>query len=372
MTAMLRVSIAWTQRADNEELEVVLSDVPNPDSVVELLNRGDQPDLPILVQSTNRVPTPMRLEHLFLNAAPTTCEGFCEEGRESPACLGDREYSTVPFRHLSPPIHVNNRQTRSMSQSSLTAVAPTSAEKLTESEQRVQELQAQLDAAQAEIDTLRTHCYFSSGVISCQQKQLYSRDAKKRGSGRAKKINVEARVLTSQEGRQELQQLREDTQSKEQRRQQDLAQKAVGDEAQRKHRADPTRTLVGPLNKSRRKEDLEDIAVALALLESGKKDEIFERITMHFERHLGLKSDPRFEGLFNSRHTKRPRTDNAPVAGPSSLHTIVPNMVPGFSLPLPNGNTVPTGIASESSSMHPPTYYNAYLEYIRPSQSRSA
>jgi hypothetical protein len=217
--------------SDNEELEVVLSDVPNHDSAVELLNRGDQPDLPILVQSTNRVPTPMRLEHLFLNATPTTCEGFCEEGRESPACLGDREYSTVPFCHPSPPIHVNNHQTWSMLQLSLTAVAPTSAEKLTESEQRVQELQAQLNAAQAEIDTLQTHCYFSSGVISCQQKQLYSRDAKKRGSGCAKKINVKARVLTSQEGCQELQQLCEDAQLNEQHHQQDLAQKAVGDEA---------------------------------------------------------------------------------------------------------------------------------------------
>jgi hypothetical protein len=137
----------------------------------------------------------------------------------------------VPFRHPSPPIHVNNHQTWSMLQLSLTAVAPTSAEKLTESEQRVQELQAQLNAAQAEIDTLQTHCYFSSGVISCQLKQLYSRDAKKRGSGCAKKINVKARVLTSQEGCQELQQLCEDAQSKEQHHQEDLAQKAVGDEA---------------------------------------------------------------------------------------------------------------------------------------------
>jgi hypothetical protein len=110
-------------------------------------------------------------------------------------------------------------------------MAPTSDEQLTESERWVQELQAQLEAAQAETDTLWTHCYFASGVISCQQKQLYSREAKKQGSGCAKKINVEARVLTSEEGHQELQQLHEDAHMKEQHCQQDLAQKAVGDEA---------------------------------------------------------------------------------------------------------------------------------------------
>lgn len=173
--------------------------------------------------------------------------------------------------------------------------------------------------------------------------------------------------MTSEEGRQELLQLREEAQSKEQRRQQDLAQKAVGDEALRKCRADHTRTFAGSLTKSRRKDDLEDIAVALALPEGGKKDEIFERITAHFERHPELKADPRFKGLFNSRHTKRPRIDNAPIAGPSSLHTIVPS----FSPPLPDLIPNHTGIASSSSSAHPSNYYKAYLEYMTPAQSHS-
>ena len=72
------------------------------------------------------------------------------------------------------------------------------------------------------------------GVIFCQQKQLYLREAKKQGSGCAKKINVKARVLTSEEGHQELLQLCEEAQLKEQHCQQDLAQKAMGDEAQQK------------------------------------------------------------------------------------------------------------------------------------------
>ena len=107
--------------------------------------------------------------------------------------------------------------------------------------------------------------------------------------------------------------------------------------------------------------------MALALLEGGPKDEIFERITAHFERHLELKADPCFEGLFNSWHTKQPRIDNAPIAGPSSLHTIVP----GFSPPLPNLIPNHTGIAFLSSSAHPSNYYKAYLEYMTPAQSHS-
>ena len=67
-------------KCSDEELEVALSNDPNS----KLLKWGDQPDLPVLVQSMNLVPTATQL---FPNAAPATCEGFSEEGRVSPACL---------------------------------------------------------------------------------------------------------------------------------------------------------------------------------------------------------------------------------------------------------------------------------------------
>ncbi|KAH9037599.1 hypothetical protein EDB85DRAFT_1861199, partial [Lactarius pseudohatsudake] len=63
------------------------------------------------------------------------------------------------------------------------------------------------------------------------------------------------------------------------------------------------------------KVDLEDIAIALALPETGKKDDIFERISRHFEQHPKLKRDAQFEGLFNLQPTKRPRTGDVPVCG---------------------------------------------------------
>ncbi|KAH9032703.1 hypothetical protein EDB85DRAFT_1820094, partial [Lactarius pseudohatsudake] len=99
--------------------------------------------------------------------------------------------------------------------------------------------------------------------------------------------------------------IREEAELKEQRAAEELTRKASEDEARRIRRADYTRVFTGPLNKSRRKEDLEDIAIALALPESGKKDELVDRILSHFEKNPVLKTEPRFEGLFGSRLQKR-------------------------------------------------------------------
>ena len=77
-------------------------------------------------------------------------------------------------------------------------------------------------------------------------------------------MQVEARVLTSEEGHLELQQLHEEARLKEQRQAKDAARKATEDQARRNQRADNSRIFTGPLNKTRRKEDLEDIAVTLA------------------------------------------------------------------------------------------------------------
>ncbi|KAH9031193.1 hypothetical protein EDB84DRAFT_1271110 [Lactarius hengduanensis] len=238
-------------------------------------------------------------------------------------------------------------------------------EQLSDSKKHIQELTETLNAALAEIDTLRTHCYFAGGVISCQQKQLFLRDNKKRSSRHVKKTNDEARVLTAGEGHQQLQQLQEEAELKEQLWQQEVARKAADDEARRKRWADHTHTFTGSLNRSKRKGELEDIAVALALPETGKKDDIFERISRHFEQHPELKRDAQFEGLFNLRPTKRPRTGDAPVVGPSSLQDIAPSFVPSFSpslLPPYSGFASQPNIGpmSSSSTHH---YYDPRLQY---------
>ncbi|KAH9018289.1 hypothetical protein EDB85DRAFT_1873868, partial [Lactarius pseudohatsudake] len=93
---------------------------------------------------------------------------------------------------------------------------------------------------------------------------------------------------------------------REQQQKEDTAWKAVMEQEQHQQRADNSCTFAGPLNKLQQKEELKDIAAALALPESGKKDDILEQISSHFEKHPELKSDPHFESLFNSESTHGP------------------------------------------------------------------
>ena len=74
-------------------------------------------------------------------------------------------------------------------------------------------------------------------------------------------------MLTSGEGHLELEQLYEQVCLKEQQQAKDTARKAAGDWERCKWQADITVVFTGPLNKSRWKNELEDIAAALALPE---------------------------------------------------------------------------------------------------------
>ena len=191
-----------------------------------------------------------------------------------------------------------------------------------DSQKRIQDL----ETASAE---WKTHCHFMYRVVSQLQNQLQAKEKKK--VTHAKRIQVEARVLTSEEGRLELQQLREEARLKEQQQLEDATRKATEDEARRKRRADGSRVFTGPLNKTRWKEELEDLALALALPDGGKKEEIFERISNQFEEHPELKTNPRFEGLFNPRPRKRARLADPPQAAPGPSTTRVPHGSPmGF------------------------------------------
>jgi hypothetical protein len=136
-----------------------------------------------------------------------------------------------------------------------------------------------------------------TGSLTQLQNQLQSK-GKKKGTHK-KRTQAKARVLTSKEGRLELQQLCKEARLKEEQQAEEAAWKATEDEAQPKRRADASHIFTGPLTMARRKGDFEDIAAALALLDEGKKDDILERISKHFEDHPDLKTSQRFEGLFN-------------------------------------------------------------------------
>ena len=161
------------------------------------------------------------------------------------------------------------------------------------------------------MEKLEAHCILSRSFIADLLKQANRKERKKKKSSvREKKPTGEAMVLTSAEGLQELLQLQEESQQKERRQNEELVRKTAEDQARRECEADLTHTtFTGPLNKSRRKEELANIAAALSLSDSGKKDDIYGRIIEEFEANPQLKTNPQFEGLFHSRPRKRARID---------------------------------------------------------------
>ena len=212
---------------------------------------------------------------------------------------------------------------------------PTSLDEwLTASEMRIKELEHEgkrVKELECKVERLGTYCVLSRGMITQLLKWVNTKENKKKTAAHAKKTTREARVLTSEEGHEELQQLHEESCQKELHQINELAQKAAEDLAQHKCRADPTHIFTGLLNKSWCKEELADIAAALSLLDSGKKDDIFERIMAAFDENPGLKTNPHFKGLFHSHPQKQAcHDDGAPVAGPSN-----PTSTPSKSLSPP-------------------------------------
>ena len=304
------VSVGDSSESEQENEEGDTSEEEVGDCA-DCLNQDVSSELPFLAQATDSSPS------LFPppSNAPTPTQHCLshEEGGEPPSCMD------LPT-HLSTGTHSYNLRYQSPQVPASSQLSPPLAvppgppqsldERLAASEKRNEELQH-------EVEKLKAHCILSGGVITRLQKRVNRKENKRKSSARAKKTTGEARVLTSEQGRQELQQLREESQQKEMRQHAELARKATEDKARRKRRADPTHTFTGLLNKSRRKEDLADIASALLLSDSGKKDDIFERIIKEFDAHPELKTNPRFEGLFHSRPRKRARVDDG--TGPSNL-----------------------------------------------------
>jgi hypothetical protein len=286
--------------------------------------------------------------------------------RDDPAC--------TPSSLILPDIiNVPRRQTRSVSRQlsrSSSATQVVSPEYVTILEARLQDANKRNQELESSAAEWRTHCHFMCGLVTQLQSQLQAKE-KKRGV-HAKKIQVEARVLTSEEGRLEMQQLREEARLKEQRQLEDAARKDAEDDARRKRRADGSRIFAGPLNKTRRKEDLEDIAAALALPDGGKKDDLLDRIIKHFDEHADLKTNSRFEGLFNPRPRKRARLaeTSGPVAGPGGPSNFHESSVPPFttSAPPSSSTLVPPATSHDTlSTSISPYYFNAF--YFTPQQA---
>ena len=194
------------------------------------------------------------------------------------------------------------------------------------------------------IEELKTHCYFTGDSVKWLQKQVNTKQAQKGALICTKNINVDARVLTSVEGRREVQRLCKEATEKEWLLNEALTQKAAEDQARRKRRADISYIFTGPLNKARQKEELKDIALALSLSDSGKKDDIYNRIAKEFKENPNWRLEPCFEGLF-TLHQKCPQLGTSDVPG-----------MAGPSTPLPPQSGIQPTTNSDITAQYPFTF----------------
>jgi hypothetical protein len=162
-------------------------------------------------------------------------------------------------------------------------------------------------------------------------------------ASKRRKLNVEARVLTSVEGRQLAEEKDAERTAKEQKKK-DAEQRRKEKEVERiQHRLNrpPDAPFTGSLG-SKNRPDLQEIAGALGLPETGTKEALTQSIKAHFDSNLSLRDLPRFSGLFNRATRRRPRElENQlsmPVASTSQ------NTLPQQREPLSTNllNTLPT------------------------------
>ena len=185
---------------------------------MDRLNQDSSSELPFLAEVVDSSPSLLPPPS---NALTLTQHGLShEEGREPPSHMDQPTCSSTSthgynFHHQSP----------QPSASSPAAVPPQSVEEqLAASGKRNEELQH-------EVERLKAHRVLSGGVITCLQKKVNTKETKKKSLARAKKTTGEARVLTSEEGCQELQQLCEESQQKEMCQNAELAWKAAEEQA---------------------------------------------------------------------------------------------------------------------------------------------
>lgn len=247
-------------------------------------------------------------------------------------------------------------------------------------------LQSDLDKERRELQTARSHAI----MMAFENARLKAALNKPKDSGRIP-LTVDARILTGDEGiallraqraaRTEAQRVNDERaaakKAAEQRRIQDRQLNAA------------TRILKGPVTKSRKKDDLIEIAYSLSITECAEPSEadelrdmgtvaqLIERIQAFLARHPDLKNDDRFVRLFLTERqaAKRPAED---LADTEDQHRIVRPRIaltdisttttaPGPEIPQPMVWSAYT--LSAPPAHHPNSFFNTtptHLDYGLP------
>lgn len=173
-----------------------------------------------------------------------------------------------------------------------------------------------------------------SGHVKMVELELQNEKRKaNQRNGRAskrRKLNVEARVLTSAEGKRLAAEKEAERAVKMQKKKKAemLRKEKEAERDQQRQARGPDAPFMGSLP-SKNKPDLQEIAAALDLSEDGTKDTLIQRINACFDSNPLLRDGPRFSGLFHRAPRRRLRatdsenTSTHPVASilsPKSPH----------------------------------------------------
>ncbi|KAG6843037.1 hypothetical protein H0H87_008419, partial [Tephrocybe sp. NHM501043] len=157
--------------------------------------------------------------------------------------------------------------------------------------------------AEGQCRSAETHACHAMREAATLCFQLNQQAEKKDGHGR--RINVKARIMTSEEGLQMCQKERAVREEKERQKQEKQSRKDTLNKENLVRRANHSATMVfmGALTiNGKNKAELGDIVAALSLDmqidDKRTKAQLFELITQKFEEKPELKNDARFSGMF--------------------------------------------------------------------------
>ncbi|KIJ08364.1 hypothetical protein PAXINDRAFT_18494 [Paxillus involutus ATCC 200175] len=222
--------------------------------------------------------------------------------------------------------HKTRSASRALSRSATLLVTPhdqlkSAAERLREAEDKVCELEEENELLKNVNGAAETHCYFAGKMVAHLQRKLNSKETDKGKRHRApppvpsafqppplqsKPLSVESALTHVSLAAEPVHpyttpalrpsgsvHVHPNTleELKKQKEAEVKVKKAAEEQARRERRADHSRLFTGTLNKTKKKDELEDLVAALALPEAGKKDDLLDKIIGHFNKFPQLKGD---------------------------------------------------------------------------------
>jgi len=229
---------------------------------------------------------------------------------------------------------------------------------------RIKELESKYQALEDELDATKTHCAIASIEIGELKTRL---NAKMTRKTKRPTVGLSARWITSGKGWEEFDAIIAEKKAKARKKDEEKERREKEAEARRAARQvrGPTLEFAGSL-KGKNKDDLLEIAGALALDVAGKKTnkDLIDAIKSYLDTHQHLQNNSRFAGLFPGGHSRRGQRRNNDENMPSSSDqrhmTSLPVTAQTRSGPGPSNRLFGAPILND------PSYSNSTVSYSYP------